>query len=58
LLQILLADGSLETGREARVSERLRLDFQLVPGLYVRDMDISSVFGEEQNELMLAQELR
>ena len=32
--------------------------FQSVPGIYVRYMDISSVFGEEQNELMLSHELR
>jgi hypothetical protein len=32
--------------------------FHSVPRLYVRYMDISSVFGEEQNELMLAHELK
>jgi hypothetical protein len=32
--------------------------FHSVPRPYVRYMDISSVFGEEQNELMLSHELR
>jgi hypothetical protein len=32
--------------------------FHAVPAIYVRYMDISSVFGEEQNELMLSHELR
>jgi hypothetical protein len=32
--------------------------FHSVPRIYVRYTDISSVFGEEQNELMLAHELR
>jgi hypothetical protein len=32
--------------------------FRSVPRLYARYMDISSVFGEEQNELMLAHELK
>jgi hypothetical protein len=50
--------GSVEAGGKQGFPRDFASIFHSVPRLYVRYMDISSVFGEEQYELMLAHELK